>query len=99
MSVFTFQSSDGRHHEVSVEYDDKRCGWLFRGLGFDFFAHACAGHFEAEVGRHGTPEEINIRASLPESGVNVSEDIFASKCLKELGRYWDLFGDLEGSAP
>ncbi|RTL41601.1 MAG: hypothetical protein EKK49_01845, partial [Rhodocyclaceae bacterium] len=88
MSLFKFQSEDGRLHEVAVEYDDKRGGWWLAGLGFDFFAHACFDCFEANVKREGSDLELNIRISLAESGTNVTEDVFASKCLKELGRYW-----------
>lgn len=99
MSLFTFQSEDGRLHEAAVEYDDKRSGWRFDGLGFKFLAVACFDCFEAEVKREGSDLELNVRISLAESGANVTEDVFASKCLKELGRYWDLFGDLEGDAP
>lgn len=86
--------------DIVVEYDDKRCGWWFRGLGFDFWAHFAGGHLEAEVCRDGDdPDSFVLHLSIAlGSAERITADVFASKCLKELGRYWDLFGELEGAA-
>lgn len=83
---------------VSVEYDDKRCLWRFEGLGFDFFAHFTPGHLEADVSRADDgPAGLTLRVSiLLGPAERITADVFASKCLKELARYWDLFGELGG---
>lgn len=85
---------------VSVEYDDKRFLWRFEGLGFDFFAHFTPGRLEADVSRADDgPDGFTVLLSiLLGPSEQITADVFASKCLKELARYWDLFGELEGDA-
>jgi|JI10StandDraft_1071094.scaffolds.fasta_scaffold109149_4 hypothetical protein len=107
MSVQRLQGPDGRIHEVLTEWDSGREMWRFRGLGFDFLAYPVLGEgefpdfegvtagFQAEVSRQenggGT---VAVWIGCPSSGL-LTDDLFVSKCIKELGQYWDLFGELE----
>ena len=85
---------------IHVEYDEKRCGWWFRGMGFDFMAYftiggdplaedfdACPGFLEADVQREGEPYEAHVTIPLPTSGI-MTEDLFATAALKQLRRFW-----------
>ncbi len=108
MSLLRLQGPDGRVHEMFVEWDDGRAQWHWVGLEFDFWAYPIAGShpaddlnaptvcFQAEICRTGDASgfEAMISIACPPAG-ELTEDLFASKCLKELGRLWDLFGEFE----
>lgn len=105
MSLLRLMAPSGIEHEVTVTFDDETREWSFRGLGFDFLAHPTSNGedidtsafdgWQAEVSRHGDDEYVlTVWFSCPTSGL-LSDDLFASKCLKELSQYWDLFGELE----
>ncbi|WP_374495168.1 hypothetical protein [Zoogloea sp.] len=107
MSVLRLLAPSGGEHEVVVSLDSENNEWSFRGLGFDFLASPIANGedvdssafsgWQAEVSRQGSGDSIvSIWITCPPSG-ELTEDLFASACLKELGRFWDLFGELEGA--
>ncbi|NML24586.1 hypothetical protein [Zoogloea dura] len=110
MSLLQLQGSDGRVHEVLVEWDSCREQWHWVGLQFDFWAYPIAGGddiddlngpttcFQAEVSRWSDDSGCTVLLTItcPPSG-ELTEDLFASACLKQLGRFWDLFGELEGA--
>lgn len=81
---------------IFVEYDDKRYCWWFKGLGFDFAAHFTPGHLEADVCRADDgPDGFEVHLSILLGPAEcITADVVATKCLKELARYWDLFGEL-----
>lgn len=75
-----------------VEYDEKRCGWWFRGLGFEFMAYfTLRGYLEADVHREGESpdQDVHIAIPLPPSG-RMTEDLFATAALKQLRRFWPI---------
>lgn len=108
MSLLKLQGPDGRVHEVRVEWDSRREQWHWVGLQFDFWAHPIAGgddiddlnaptaYFQAEASRGSDSSvcPVLLTITCPPSR-ELTEDLFASACLKELGRFWDLFGELE----
>ncbi|MBS0372532.1 MAG: hypothetical protein JSS57_25430 [Proteobacteria bacterium] len=104
--VYLVVDPQGQQHSISVEYDDKRGMWRFRGLGFDFWAYPMMGEpdlpdlitegFQAEVNGAGDDSgfEATLSINCPPSG-SLTNDLFASKCLKELGRFWCLLKEIE----
>lgn len=108
MSHLTITDAKGCPHDFLVEFDEQRGMWRFQGLGFDLWAYPIAGGddiddldaptacLHAEASRAGDESGCTVLLSIacPPSG-DLTEDLFASKCLKELGRFWDLFGELE----
>lgn len=105
MSVLQLLAPSGIKYEVIVSFDDEANEWSFSGLGFDFLASPIANGegvdssvfsgWQAEVCRQGSGDSIvSIWINCPQSG-GLSDDLFVSKCIKELGQYWDLSGELE----
>lgn len=108
MSIIAIADAKGRRHDVFIDFDEQREMWRFQGLGFDLWAYPIAGGdelfdldaptqcYQAEAKRAGDESGFSVLLSIacPPSG-ELTEDIFASKCLKELGRYWDVYGELE----
>ncbi len=105
MSVLQLLAPSGIKYEVIVSFDNEANEWSFRGLGFDFLASPIANGedvdsstfagWQAEVSRQGSSDSIvSIWINRPPSG-GLSDDLFVSKCINELSRYWDLFGELE----
>lgn len=107
MGVYLVVDTQGQQHSISVEYDEKRGMWHFRGLGFDFWAYPITGEpdlpdvttegFQAEVNgasAGGSGFEATLSINCPPSG-SLNNDLFASKCLKELGRFWCLLKEIE----
>jgi hypothetical protein len=87
-----FAARLGEDDGFVVEYDDRRFGWFFRGLGFDFFAHPIMDDlFEARVCR--ADDDVCVHISIPvgPSGL-ITADVFASAALKALSRYWFIEG-------
>lgn len=103
MTIFKLSTAAGREFEVEVEWDERREQWHFQGLGFDLWAYPIASlldgacgvpaGFQAEVEHEGG--SVLLWFPSPDSGV-LTPDLFATKVVKELTRFWDAFGELGG---
>lgn len=81
--------------KLHITYDEKRCGYFVRGMGFDFFAYFTgdldgAGFIECDsVQREG--EAYTAHLTIPLNGASMlSNDLLETLILRELTPLWGL---------